>query len=486
MTKNIAIVFRTHYVDDDLIKLAETLGKHSYKIIFAIDAKFPEVSCLSHEKFYVSPGLYKEMGLHYNDPHLLWKCGDYILYALNANYSSFDYYWIVEPDVIINIEDKIGFFKKIDTLSNDDFLSSFMHKSEDDWYWKSSMSKIYETVYRSFYPLVRVSRKAADFLYKERKNLANIFEKDENISSIGWPNDEVFTATVLKNNGYSCNDLNNIIHCYDPNHFNSFTLAHHSEIPPWNGYLYHPVRSGISYLKSAEYLGINRLSSLKQAYQEIDPENHDLANVLISKILTRNKGDNPKYFLDSANEISDGKIVEFTQIVKQTLTICYKESLSFSIVALNEFLNNKSHNIALGMPAWQSSICHHSNVNDTKKDAEGANDGNLNSIYGFHTDEESNPWWSVNLLSAYAIEKIIIYNRRTCSDRLSGFEILSSDDGFEWLNRYTHHGQVGETIEINFSQSFCCKMLRVMLPRVGILHFIEFQVFGEKKIYVNE
>ncbi|KAL3064838.1 hypothetical protein OYC64_000963 [Pagothenia borchgrevinki] len=60
--------------------------------------------------------------------------------------------------------------------------------------------------------------------------------------------------------------------------------------------------------------------------------------------------------------------------------------------------------------------------------ASNAIDGNRNNHFlsgsCTHTDEESNPWWRVDLLEPYVVTSVHIYNRGDCcSDRLRGAQV---------------------------------------------------------------
>jgi hypothetical protein len=69
--------------------------------------------------------------------------------------------------------------------------------------------------------------------------------------------------------------------------------------------------------------------------------------------------------------------------------------------------------------------------------ASRAVDGNTNGDYYAkpysvtHTQNESQPWWEVDLKGILNIEEIRIYNRRDCcSNRLRDFYVLVSDKPF--------------------------------------------------------
>ncbi|XP_017164999.1 fucolectin-like [Poecilia reticulata] len=60
--------------------------------------------------------------------------------------------------------------------------------------------------------------------------------------------------------------------------------------------------------------------------------------------------------------------------------------------------------------------------------ASNAIDGNRNSAFRdescSHTEQQSNPWWRVDLLDSYVVTQVIITNRGDCcEERINGAEI---------------------------------------------------------------
>jgi hypothetical protein len=96
-------------------------------------------------------------------------------------------------------------------------------------------------------------------------------------------------------------------------------------------------------------------------------------------------------------------------------------------------------NIALGKPAWQSSVCRWSKFNDVCRDAEGANNGVTELDCGFHTDDEAEPWWVVDLHSLYTVDEVVVHNRIKYAERLGRFSIQASLDGIAWNVAKTAH-----------------------------------------------
>ena len=81
---------------------------------------------------------------------------------------------------------------------------------------------------------------------------------------------------------------------------------------------------------------------------------------------------------------------------------------------------------------------------DTREDAAGAVDGVKNGKYAFHTGQEPNPWWQVDLGEPTPIARVVVYNRLDYAPGLHNADnllILTSDDGKAWTLRYDNKGK---------------------------------------------
>lgn len=142
-------------------------------------------------------------------------------------------------------------------------------------------------------------------------------------------------------------------------------------------------------------------------------------------------------------------------------------------------------NIALNKPALQSSTSLWSSSHDPEQDAQGANNGQISRLYGFHTAYESNPWWQVDLEDEFIIRKVILYNRQDCAERLKYFSILASLNGEKWgvIFRKRDKSVFGLADDTPYVAEICgdhlARYLRVRLDGIESLHFNECQVFGE-------
>jgi hypothetical protein len=77
-----------------------------------------------------------------------------------------------------------------------------------------------------------------------------------------------------------------------------------------------------------------------------------------------------------------------------------------------------------------------------EEDAAGAVDGVRNGQYGFHTQNQDQPWWQVDLGAAVALDRVAVYNRTDFADRNQRLQVLVSEDGRAFQQAYQHEGSV--------------------------------------------
>ena len=66
----------------------------------------------------------------------------------------------------------------------------------------------------------------------------------------------------------------------------------------------------------------------------------------------------------------------------------------------------------------------------TASDAAGACDGVIDGHFGFHTQQQEQPWWQVDLGEVLPLERVVIYNRDDgVSQRAAQLQVLLSADG---------------------------------------------------------
>lgn len=142
-----------------------------------------------------------------------------------------------------------------------------------------------------------------------------------------------------------------------------------------------------------------------------------------------------------------------------------------------------SENLALGKEASQSSTAVEWGGNwDASRGVDGVKTGNLFEG-GFHTDNEQNPWWQVDLGSIYEIAEVRIYNRLDCcSDRAKTIEVFLSEDGESWRKAYSHDGSAfggadGNYLRVNVD-GVAARYVRVQLQETNWLHLDEVEVYA--------
>jgi len=143
-------------------------------------------------------------------------------------------------------------------------------------------------------------------------------------------------------------------------------------------------------------------------------------------------------------------------------------------------------NLAAGRPATQSSVSIWSNFQTVEADASGANNGKIDGLAGFHTDNEAFPWWQVDLQATCLLSAVRLFNRQECAARLRHFNILSSLDGVNWI---VLHRKIDEAIfgatdlepyTADLPTNSVGRFVRIQLNGKDCLHFCECEVMGTK------
>ncbi|HOT83999.1 MAG TPA: discoidin domain-containing protein [Candidatus Defluviicoccus seviourii] len=101
----------------------------------------------------------------------------------------------------------------------------------------------------------------------------------------------------------------------------------------------------------------------------------------------------------------------------------------------------------------------------------------------FHTHNEENPFWQVDLGAVHKITQVSLFNRNIAQERALNCVILTSDDGKEWTEIYANAGRpfgdgngAGEPRHVKVSAKG--RYVRVQIKGKGILHLSEVEVFG--------
>ncbi len=146
-------------------------------------------------------------------------------------------------------------------------------------------------------------------------------------------------------------------------------------------------------------------------------------------------------------------------------------------------------NVAAGKSASQSSMLAGYPTTGPQGAVDGNTDGNFFGGSVTHTNQESNPWWQVDLDSSTAISAIAIWNRTDCcSSRLADYWVFVSDTPFlptdtpatlqnrpgTWSSHQTSAPQPSAMIAAGVTGRY----VRVQLTGVNALSLAEVQVFN--------
>jgi hypothetical protein len=135
-------------------------------------------------------------------------------------------------------------------------------------------------------------------------------------------------------------------------------------------------------------------------------------------------------------------------------------------------------NLALNKPTQTSSISQWSHPDD----GHGAVDGVIDGRFGFHTENQPNPWWQVDLGDNYAVTEIVVFNRLDCcAERSRTLSALISADGQGWTPIFANSGAVfggqdGNPLHIPVNTT--TRFVRLQLNEQNYLHLDEVQVLG--------
>ena len=137
--------------------------------------------------------------------HTGWQCGDYMAYAARDLLPEYDYYWIMDDDVAINMP-LDAFISHTAALTQACLACEFAPR-DTSWMWYASLANAFpDAVYGMLYCLVRLSGSAIDQMKAHRMKM-----QPQGAGRLNYPNDEAFTGTILMHLGLSCADLKKVL-----------------------------------------------------------------------------------------------------------------------------------------------------------------------------------------------------------------------------------------------------------------------------------
>jgi hypothetical protein len=245
------IIVRTDHWDEALNAfVTEDLLQADREILVVADESRQRVQVpVGIGKIVADPG---RLGLQ-TTRDVMWRCGDYALYAALSAVPQAAFFWLIEPDVRIHGSDVKSFFDGSGAREKRDFLTASFVEAGPEWMWHRTMTPFAPRVHLCMMQACRISRPAASYLYEQRSRLGEAFETG-NLSVEDWPNDEAFVLSMLVQGGFSHARLDDHAPGYATS--GSFTFTKPISIRwlqslPKDNRLYHPVVGGAKFLGRA-------------------------------------------------------------------------------------------------------------------------------------------------------------------------------------------------------------------------------------------
>ena len=117
-----------------------------------------------------------------------------------------------------------------------------------------------------------------------------------------------------------------------------------------------------------------------------------------------------------------------------------------------------------------------------RADAAGGVDGVKNGKWGFHTQNEPNPWWQVDLQKRTPIDRVLLYNRCDLPDRIGRMMLLLSDDGKMFKRVWQNDGTIfygftdKKPLEVRL-HGVQARFVRLQLPLTSYFHLDEVEIY---------
>ncbi len=184
-----------------------------------------------------------------NVPAAVSRCADYALYYARHALPNYEFYWFLDSDVYVNIDNPADFFAPFHARPEWDFLAPEFGPASQHWPGCQAMAPFVPAVHRCLFSLVRCSRSAIDVFLAERQRLYNVFDTKWHDATT-WPSDAAFCASIAMQNRLQAADLNVVSTCYSRA---SLLLGQPTSLKrisrsAKDGLIYQPVAKGAEFL----------------------------------------------------------------------------------------------------------------------------------------------------------------------------------------------------------------------------------------------
>lgn len=303
-----------------------------------------------------------------------WFNGDYSSIIALFKKPGYDYYCFLEYDVYTKINiDKIIIKMKENSI---DIIGEEITCPNFDWPHIASCSVYYDNLdqlKKALFCVGFFSRKALVSLYARRLQQKELYtELKLDYTPIG----EAVMATEAQLSGLKYDDLHNFCDNLDYYDWNNGCTEEMAEILASENTFIHPVYDYEKFIKSNFYMGRTKIDeTLMEKLKYIT----DINVFSLS------------YYLENNTEEDKRKIFDLL-----------KENIKDAFDYLNETV------ISYGKKAFQSSL---SDYSVSENEAERALNLIPRNTYSFHTNQEDNPWWILDLESVVFVKNIYLFDR---------------------------------------------------------------------------
>lgn len=116
-------------------------------------------------------------------------------------------------------------------------------------------------------------------------------------------------------------------------------------------------------------------------------------------------------------------------------------------------------------------------------DSAGGVDGIIKGTWGFHTENEANPWWQVDLGKSYLLDRMRVFNRTELAGRAARMIVKISLDGKSFEQIYQHDGAtfLGHADKkplVVKLKGVEARFVRLQLPAKSYFHLDEVEIFA--------
>ena len=445
--------FRTHRWDEDVAILAErffaAFPASARKVVLADETRAPLDT--PYEKVAHTSRSGDRLGLPaYPESDVLWHSGDYGLYFLLEALPDYDYYVMSEYDVAVNLSLE-PMMADVSRRSIDVVLHD-LKPSTPDWLWHEGGRAAFEQPWRCLMFFMVASNRAAKAMLRMRQDQAVLFVRGE---LAAWPNCETFIPSSLKALGMSIE----MVDAFADTSVLRFRPRMSFRDPRTSapGSIAHPVHGTKRFIPlllrdrpwPGEYFEEGTELQIGFSHEAFEDYVEPLGRALLGK------------------RDSEGLARLRAEMARRRLAP-----------------RQPPGDLALNKPALTSSTSQWSDSRDASLDARGANGDWTLDEHGFHSDEEAEPWWMVDLLEAHVIDRVELVNRPSFPDRFVKFRIESSLDASTWITRYVKIDATAVSCRLEapwghaFADPFVARHVRIVLLESRLFHLRRVRVFG--------